>query len=145
MSKFTDHFLMRVWEREEYRLELYDSVSQTASSGWYEQRGLIPYRLRHRGQLIFEGDDFGPSPLYCWDSDESIHALLTCLSAGEGDVEEGYFDDYTEEQLDWRDQHAGELQVIIFDWAIEVGLAVLWVPEQALPGLGCGKRTYLES
>ena len=64
--------------------------------------GRIGYRMRWRGRTIFEGVDFGPSPLYAIDSRDTALALMGFLCLREGDVEAEYFDNYTPVQLEWR-------------------------------------------
>ena len=58
---------------------------------------------------IFETTDFKPGTMHSIDSDASVGSLLTFWGCMVGDVEDSYFDNYTERQLDWRDQRAEEL------------------------------------
>ena len=50
------------------------------------------------GAPIFEGDDFGPSPMHADDSDETLRGLLGFLLLRPGDTDREYFDDYTPAQ-----------------------------------------------
>ncbi len=73
----------------------------------------IPYRLTMREgrtrTVLFEGDDFGPSPLHAIDSDASVRALMGFLTLRPGDTDAEYFDDYTDTQRDYCAQHAESL------------------------------------
>lgn len=69
----------------------------------------IGYRLRMNGRTLFEGTDFGPSPLDCIDSDATIASLMTFLTLKPGDVDEEYFEGYTPEQVEFCSTHAEAL------------------------------------
>jgi hypothetical protein len=55
------------------------------------------------GERIFEGDDFGASPMHDTESLESAKALLGFLTVRDGDTDSEYFDNYTARQLEFRD------------------------------------------
>lgn len=94
--------MVRDWECDGFRLELYDT------NEYRNGRQKLYYRLYDNGQLIFEGDDFCPSPLYSIDGDRTVSALLSFLSARKGDTDSEYFKDYTPEQISWRDSNRCE-------------------------------------
>lgn len=50
------------------------------------------------GLVIFEGDDFGCSPLHAVDSDDTVRALLSFLTLQPGDTDAEYFEAYTADQ-----------------------------------------------
>lgn len=73
----------------------------------------LRYELRQhdagKTAVIFSGSDFGCSPMWCIDSDESIAAILGFLTLRPGDTDAEYFADYTPEQIAFCDQHAESL------------------------------------
>lgn len=50
------------------------------------------------GDPIFIGEDFGASPCYAIDSDDTLRCLLGFLTLKPGDTDAEYFAEYTEEQ-----------------------------------------------
>ena len=73
----------------------------------------IGYRLtmREHGNVIvlFEGEDFRPSPLHSVDGDEAVESLMTFLTLRPGDTDAEYFANYTEAQRDYCSAHAETL------------------------------------
>lgn len=59
------------------------------------------YLFFGKDNLLFEGKDFGPSPLYGYDSLENIVHCLQWLTLKPGDVDKEYFKDYTPAQLEF--------------------------------------------
>jgi len=53
--------------------------------------------------------------MYNWDGDETIAALLSFLSLRPGDTDDEYFDDYTEDQMEWAEMHGEELSWIAME------------------------------
>ena len=78
----------------------------------------IGYTLRqhdHRKTtVIFEGRDFRPSPLHAWDSDETVAAIMGFLTLRLGDTDREYFENYTAEQIEFRDTHAESLACEVY-------------------------------
>ena len=81
-------------------------------------RDRISYTLEISGDdgrppysLLFEGNDFGPSPLHAIDSDDAVASLLGFLALRPGDTDSEYFDDYTPEQIEYTEQHAEALNL----------------------------------
>jgi hypothetical protein len=60
------------------------------------------------GNTIFQGEDFACSPMNAIDSDESLRALLSFLTLRPGDTDAEYFENYTQSQLDFANEH-GEI------------------------------------
>src|SRR4051794_34254726 len=87
--------LIREWAADGYRLEVFDTY-QTRHG-----KSILAYRLFDEDRLIFEGWDYGCSPMHCIDGDESVAGLLCFLSLRPGDTDSEYFDDYTPQQLEW--------------------------------------------
>lgn len=71
---------------------------------------LVGYRLamteNGKRTVLFEGDDYGCSPMHCFDSDESVSGLMGFLTCRPGDVEPNFFVGYTDKQLDFCQRHA---------------------------------------
>lgn len=59
--------------------------------------------------VLFEGEDFGCSPLHCIDSNETIAGIMGFLTLRPGDTDAEYFADYTEAQLAYCSEHAEAL------------------------------------
>lgn len=83
-------------------------------------KSILGYRLEEVSQsrvgqrksarkLLFEGEDFGASPMHAVDSDEIVSSLMSFLTLRPGDTDREYFEDYTAEQLEFADQHAEAL------------------------------------
>lgn len=101
--------LIRAWEEDGFRLELFDTY-QTDHG-----KETLAYRLYDRGQLIFEGGDFGPSPLHATDSDDTLAGLLAFLSLRPGDTDPDYFESYTLGQMAWATSGRAEQMGILQD------------------------------
>ena len=70
------------------------------SGGGMMRRARIGFELRDpAGALIFQGDDFGSSPMLAIDSDEALRGLLGFLTLRPGDTDRDYFAGYSPEQL----------------------------------------------
>ncbi len=101
-----EHFEhIRTWEDDcnGYRLELYDTVQ----TRW--GKSILAYQFFHDDELIFEGRDYGCSPLHSIDGDESVAGLLTFLSLKPGDTDRDFFADYTKRQLEFAREHGETL------------------------------------
>jgi len=110
-----DYEHIRTWEGDEFTLHLWCTFSTVR----YGPQERLAYQLWDGDTLIFEGEDYGCSPLNAIDSDASVSALLSFLSLRPGDTDEDYFDSYNNKQIEWRDSgraeelsfHAIELEV----------------------------------
>lgn len=99
-----------------FTLETWD----TGRTG-YGGKNLVGYRLRILDKYtgpgcapsfdttLFEGEDFGCSPVHCIDSDETIAGIMGFLTLRPGDTDQEYFQDYTQDQLDYCSQWAESL------------------------------------
>lgn len=65
-------------------------------------------------EVLFEGEDFGCSPLHAIDADECLKAIMTFLTLRPGDTAD-YFADYTQAQLDYCSHHAEALASAVRD------------------------------
>jgi len=61
----------------------------------------LAYQFFIGENLLFQGDDHTPSPLFDVDSVENMVHLLGFLTVQPGGVEEDYFANYTPDQMDW--------------------------------------------
>jgi len=68
-----------------------------------------------KSTVLFEGSDFGPSPMHAVDSDETVAALLGFLTLRPGDTDAEYFENYTDDQRTFCDQHAETLACYCMD------------------------------
>jgi hypothetical protein len=100
---------IRTWEEDPFRLELYDTFQVRRG------KSILAYRFFHNGVAVFEGDDFGPSPLHAIDSDETVAGLLAFLSLRPGDTDPDYFADYTEDQMTFALHYGEELSLYVED------------------------------
>ena len=85
-------------------------------------KSIIRYQFQHGDKLLFEGSDFACSPMNAVDSDECVRALLSFLTLRPGDTDAEYFTDYTQEQLDFANEHGETLQMYTLDddpWQFE--------------------------
>lgn len=75
-------------------------------------KDMIGYRFTAPdGKVLFEGEDFGNSPLHAMDSDESLRSLMTFLTLRPGDTDPDWFDGYTPEQLEFANGPAENLSI----------------------------------
>lgn len=76
-----------------------------------DDREYIHYRLRMKpwigkSVILFEGFDFGCSPQFSIDSDETIASIMNFLTLRPRDTDQEYFENYTPKQLAYCDEHA---------------------------------------
>lgn len=89
-----------------FTLTLYE-----AGYDYARRRDILRYVLRQAGKRhpIFDGSDFGCSPLHAIDSDHTVAAVMTFLTLRPGDTDAGYFDSYTSAQMEFAGMHAESL------------------------------------
>ena len=75
-------------------------------------KSILGYRLTSQRKTIFEGEDFGCSPLHAIDSLDAARSLLDFLTLQPGDTDTEYFDDYTPAQLEFANQHAEAISAL---------------------------------
>lgn len=101
--------LLRDVSFEGHRLVLTDT-NRRDSMG----KRILGYRLYGPGDdavPIFEGEDFGCSPMHAADSDETLRSLLGFLTLRPGDTDDEYFEGYTPRQMAWVESYAEELSL----------------------------------
>lgn len=96
MNQFKGYEKIKRWRRENVSCSLYD-----LGYDYSHHKNRVGYRFTWKGQIIFQGRDFFPSPLIAIDSVQTIYALLSFLTLRPGDTDKEYFQDYTPIQLDW--------------------------------------------
>jgi hypothetical protein len=77
----------------------------------------LSYQLRETGirEPLFEGQDFGCSPICATDSDATVECLMGFLTLKPGDTDREYFAGYTERQRDFCSEHAEALAIAVMD------------------------------
>jgi len=90
--------IVNTWEYENYKVIFHDPKYD-----FRREKYGISYKFYVKDVLLFSGDDFYLSPLYAIDSEMAVLSLLGFLTLKPGDTDEEYFQDYTQEQLDWAD------------------------------------------
>lgn len=81
---------------------------------------MVGYRLSMRTTdgrhvRLFEGEDFGCSPMHSIDSREACRGIMGFLTLRPGDTDREYFADYTAAQLEYCGQHAESLSIAVCD------------------------------
>ena len=92
-----------------FSLALYDVPGQSERIGY-----TLRQHDRGRTTIVFDGCDFRPSPLHAWDSDETVAAVMGFLTLRLGDTGRDYFENYTAEQMEFRDTHAESLACEVY-------------------------------
>ena len=70
------------------------------------------YDLEFSDEPLFVGSDFELSPMVEDESVEAIAHLLAFLSCDRSSVESGYFDNYSDRQLDWLDSWSERVELL---------------------------------
>jgi hypothetical protein len=97
-----------------FTLDLWDT-GRTESAYW-TQRRVLGYRLSGADGIIFEGEDFRPSPLSApEDVEECLRTILLFLTLRPGDTDAEYFADYTPRQMAFVETYAEELSLYAHD------------------------------
>ena len=116
-----DRILIRTVRLTPYRAGLGPSFTlRVFDTGRYHRRGtsLLAYELRQhergRTTILFNGEEYSPSPLHADDSDRSIAGLLGFLTLRPGDTDREYFTNYTPAQREFCDQHAEALEAEVY-------------------------------
>lgn len=92
-----------------FKLDLYETGRISRQGKWN-----IAYRLRSKGETIFEGSNFYCSPMHAIDSDECVKGIMTFLTLRPGYTDREYFDNYTSEQLVFCSKHAEALSAEVY-------------------------------
>lgn len=102
-----------------FRLVTWDTDRRDSYGKWIlGYRLTMQAKLRHsgkRGVVLFEGEDFGCSPLHAIDSDDAVVSLMAFLTCRPGDTDAEYFASYTPKQLAYCSEHAEALACCVSD------------------------------
>jgi len=101
---------LAIWESDGFRVIMrptgrYDRYGKTGTA----------YKFFHEGNLIFRGEEYYPAPSTKWDSEASQLSLLSFFAMGYEDTDDEFFEEYTPEQIAWRDEFAEELSMIVME------------------------------
>lgn len=89
---------------------------------YYTGNEYTAYQMLKDDSILFQGNDYKPSPLNCIDSLQSILDLFGFLTVQSGDTDKEYFKNYTPEQLAFADSFECEnLHGLIMDLEDEEG------------------------
>lgn len=88
----------------------------TYDAGTRNGRNRVAYRLQQSNVKlpVFEGADFGCSPLHAIDSNDTVKGILAFLTLRIGDTDREYFASYTEAQYAFASEHAESLAAHVF-------------------------------
>ena len=106
--EFGDENLLCKWEYQgqgSYRCELYHIGTDH-----------VGYRFYCNDTLVFEGNDYRPSPMWAYDSAEALFGLLGFLSLKPGDTDDEYFEKYNREQMQFAETFAEDLSLCVCDF-----------------------------
>lgn len=98
---------VRLADHPEYRLQVWD-LNERLFVGSVSAQHRLGYRLFKGEEVIFEGDDYGCSPMLAIDSDESLAELLSFLTLKPGDTDDEYFEGHSRRQLKWCESREAE-------------------------------------
>lgn len=88
-----------------FRLDLFD-LGRPYREGPQWNLG---YCLYQDGNLLFSGDDYGCAPGHAIDSDSAVEGIMGYLTLRPGDTDDEYFENYTDAQREFCEQHAEAL------------------------------------
>lgn len=84
----------------------------------YKGTSNLQYYMFVGDTILFEGDDYRPSPLHNIDDLGSITGLLSFLCVGIHDTDKEFFKDYTPDQIKWATEYGNreQLSVLLNDF-----------------------------
>lgn len=84
----------------------------------YQGTNKLKYYMFIGDNILFEGNDYKPSPLYNIDDLESIVGLLSFSCIGIHDTDKEFFKEYTPEQIKWASEYGDreQLSILINDY-----------------------------
>jgi hypothetical protein len=87
-----------------YEFDGYKMTLQDLGVDGNQKKHRVAYAFSDpNGKKLFEGRDLFASPMHDPESLESAKALLSFLTLQEGDTDDEYFDNYTPDQLEFRE------------------------------------------
>lgn len=103
---YTDAEPLRDINLEGYRLRIWERPGTTMG------KTRLAYCFADSlGETVFQGEDFGASPMHAIDSDATVRALLTFITLQPGDTDLEYFAGYTERQWAFVESDCDSLSV----------------------------------
>lgn len=122
LSAFEDGYDRGVLEQVEHDAESIGYLRSITIDGWrirtyagigfdsFSNKERLGYVFGRPGEdPIFEGEDFYCSPLHDPYDDETTRSLLGFLTLRRGDTDADYFNDYTQAQHEFAEQHAEDV------------------------------------
>lgn len=108
------------WEGDGFRLE----IEETRFDG---HRKYFKFKLWDNDELIFDDDEYSPSPMHNCNTEFIVADLLAWLSLQDDDVDEEYWErhDYTDRQIEWRDS----------DRCMDLKLTAILLEEEAIANM----------
>lgn len=98
-----------------FTLQMFDCGPNWNQPGRQNVGYKLTMRENDRTTTLFEGSDFSPSPFDSIDGDDTVKALMGFLTLRPGDTDAEYFENYTNTQLDFCNQHAEALAMAVMD------------------------------
>jgi hypothetical protein len=101
-----------------YTLKLFDSTPAYLLPGYgaNDGRWAVQCILYKGGDVLFPAQWFFPPPLWSIDGDDTVKGIMSDLTLRKGDVDSDHFDNYTPEQLEFRDGDAEYLGYEVLCW-----------------------------
>lgn len=117
----------------EFTMTIFDHALTMQVHHKQERRTIVSYTLKTPdGRTMFEGNGYSPSPMMQPLSTDSAMELLSFLTLRPGDTDDEYFDNYSEEQLEWlKGIIVDDLSMVINDH--EVGNDTSWADITVTP------------
>lgn len=98
-----------------FTLDTFDTGRRDSRGSTYQRYVLRMREASGPSVVLFEGDDYSPSPMNASDSDAAIEGIMGFLCLRPGDTDSDYFEKYTPEQLAFAEQHAEALSCCVSD------------------------------
>lgn len=95
-----------IWQEGSYSLYYREIL------GNHRHKTTVQYVFYFDGNIIFQGTDYHPSPLCSVGDNKCTSDLLMFLSLKPGDTDKEYFENYTQEQLDFANKHGEYLSLL---------------------------------
>lgn len=112
--KDTNYDLLRTLRLNGTTLRLWDTNRLT---GGAFGKAILKYQFKVGRKVIFEGEDFSPSPCWAIDSLQTAYSCLSFLTLKPGDTDSEYFEKYSEDQMNWAKSSKCEyLSYLVSDW-----------------------------
>lgn len=91
------------------------TLSVWDAHGTWHGKHRVRYRLSSDGEIIFEEDRFGCSPLHAIDSLECMRAVLGFLTCVPSEMEDDFSEGYLPHQREWAEQYGEDFCVYAMD------------------------------